>query len=132
MCEHENIDEGPRIWLARARGNLALAKTTMATGIFWEDLCFNAQQAAEKAFKAVFLHKGIRFRFIHDLHELITELQRNGVEVPKKLYGAAGLTEYAVETRYPGGREPVTEEEYHEAVQTAECVLLWAESIIGS
>jgi len=38
MCEHENIDEGSRIWLARARGNLALAKTTMATGIFWEDL----------------------------------------------------------------------------------------------
>jgi len=41
------------------------------------------------------------------------------------------LTDYAVETRYPGGFEPVTQEEYEEVVALAEAVLLWAQSIAG-
>jgi HEPN domain-containing protein len=40
----------PREWLNRARSNLALAKSDTA-GAFLEDLCFDAQQAAEKPSK---------------------------------------------------------------------------------
>ncbi|MGZ9204882.1 MAG: HEPN domain-containing protein [Nitrospira sp.] len=47
-----------------------------------EDLCFDAQQAAEKAIKALLLYRGITFPFVHDLAELVTVLQRNGEEVP--------------------------------------------------
>ena len=43
---------GPKTWLARARGNLSLAEGGRnIQGVFLEDLCFEAQQAAEKALK---------------------------------------------------------------------------------
>jgi HEPN domain-containing protein len=43
---------------------------------------------------------------------------------------AAILTDYAVLTRYPGDLEPVTEEEYLEAIRIAETMVQWAENII--
>src|SRR5271157_3171165 len=46
----------PREWLNRARSNLAMAQSDN-TGVVLEDLCYEAQQAAEKAVKAVFIHR---------------------------------------------------------------------------
>ena len=40
------------------------------------------------------------------------------------------LTDYAVESRYPSPAETVTDEEYEEAVATAERVLYWASNIL--
>jgi hypothetical protein len=40
----------------RAKGDLALARAPLPEGGFYEDLCFHAQQAAEKALKSVYLH----------------------------------------------------------------------------
>lgn len=45
-------------------------------GGFLEDLCFDAQQCAEKAIKAVFVHRGETFPYIHDLKRLIGLLER--------------------------------------------------------
>jgi Uncharacterized conserved protein related to C-terminal domain of eukaryotic chaperone, SACSIN len=36
-----------------------------------EDLCFQAQQAAEKAIKAVFIARRLPFPYIHDLADLL-------------------------------------------------------------
>jgi HEPN domain-containing protein len=42
------------IWIRRAKSNLAIAKAGKPTGdVLYEDLCFDAQQAAEKALKAL-------------------------------------------------------------------------------
>ena len=38
------------------------------------------------------------------------------------------MTDYAVEARYPGTSEPVTEEDFKEALRIAEEVVKWAES----
>jgi len=46
-------------WLRRARGNLARAKQPRPEDVAWEDLCFDAQQAAEKAIKAVYVRRGV-------------------------------------------------------------------------
>jgi hypothetical protein len=43
-----NKPDNPRNWLARARSNLLLAGNGRQKGVFLEDLCFEAQQAAEK------------------------------------------------------------------------------------
>ena len=56
--------DDPREWLNRARGNLALART-QHPDIYLEDLCFNAQQAAEKALKGLLLAHGATFPYIH-------------------------------------------------------------------
>jgi hypothetical protein len=45
--------------LNRARSNLIRAKADMRIPeVYLEDLCFDAQQAAEKAVKAILLHGG--------------------------------------------------------------------------
>jgi len=117
--------------LSRAKGDLALAKVPLPEGGYYEDLCFHAQQAAEKAIKAVCVHHGLSFRYTHDLGELISGLEKGGIPVPQDVKDAGVLTSYAWEARYPGLYEPVTEEEYREAVELAETVLAWAETKIG-
>jgi HEPN domain-containing protein len=122
----------PQEWLARAKSSLAIAKQTPESdGIFWEDLCFPAQQAAEKALKAIYQHQGLTFRYTHDLEELGTGLERNQIPIPDFVKDAVVLTKYASEARYPGVYEAVTQEEYQEAVKLAGAVVLWAEELIS-
>ena len=120
----------PREWLARAKGSLALARQSKVKEAFWEDQCFLAQQAAEKALKAIYQSRGLPFRYIHDLEELGKGLEDAGIEVPSHVKEAIVLTRYAVETRYPGIVEPITEEEYLQAVSLAEGVVAWAGTIL--
>ncbi|MDD2734729.1 MAG: HEPN domain-containing protein [Desulfuromonadaceae bacterium] len=116
----------PLDWLNRAKSNLAIARQPRTDEIYWEDLCFETQQAAEKALKAVLLARGIKFRFVHDLSELLTALEQNGISLPPDVKEAAILTDYSVEARYPGPFEPVTQEEFLESLRIAEAVVAWA------
>jgi len=56
-----------------------------------------------------------------------------GMSLPldETIKSAATLTTYAWESRYPYLGEPVTEEEYREAIRQAEIVVSWAERLIG-
>lgn len=120
----------PQEWINRARSNLAIARQPKHPDVYWEDLCFESQQAAEKALKAVLLAKGIRFRFVHDLSEHLTLLEQAGIELPEEVRSAAILTDYSVEARYPGPYEPVTETEFRESLAIAEAVVDWAEKMM--
>jgi HEPN domain-containing protein len=120
----------PREWLNRARSNLALARSD-GVGALLEDLCFEAQQAAEKAIKAVFVHRGARFPYVHDLDELLNRLDGSGLKIPKYVRQADELTPFAVVTRYPGLVGPVTKRQHRRAVRIAAAVLRWAERQIG-
>lgn len=51
----------PHAWMKRAYSNLSLAKKVHGKDVMLEDLCFNAQQAAEKALKAVCLFQKLDF-----------------------------------------------------------------------
>jgi len=120
-----------RDWLIRAKGNLLRAKQPKPEGAFWEDLCFDAQQAAEKAVKSVLIFWGVDFPKTHDITDLLVLLRESGHEPPQELWEAGRLSNYAVTTRYPGIEKPVTEEEYQLAVRLTEKVVMWAEGIIG-
>ena len=50
---------------------------------------------------------------------------------PGEWLKAAALTDYAVETRYPGAYEPVTRDEYEQAALLAEEVVRWAQQIVN-
>jgi HEPN domain-containing protein len=119
--------EDPREWLNRAHSNLALAKKEHGTEVYFEDLCFNAQQAAEKAIKAVFVYHQIPYPYIHDLAALITILIKNGIIVPDTIKESAKLTRFAIATRYPQFLGPVSELEYQRAMVIAEEVIHWSE-----
>ncbi len=116
----------PGEWLNRARSNLQRARRTIK-GVYLEDLCFDAQQCAEKAIKAVFVHRGLAFPYVHDLAHLLGFLEGNGMKVPKYVKAASFLTGFAVESRYPGLSGPVTTREHPRAVKIAKDVLRWAQ-----
>ncbi len=119
-------------WLSRAKGDLALSQAPLPKGAYYEDLCYHAQQAAEKALKAIYRKNGWAFRYTHDVDELIAELREKGVEIPSVVAEAVVLTGYASEARYPGLEEPVSVEEYSEAVRLAEAVVAWAERQVSA
>ncbi len=121
--------DNPREWIKRAQSNLVLAKS-LVPHTYLEDYCFNAQQAAEKAIKAVLVLQGIDFPYVHDLTRLMSMLEDSGETIPDRVRRAAVLSRFAAQTRYPSVEEPVTEQEYSEAIAIAEAVLKWAEERI--
>ena len=130
MAGRSTIPEPPlledaREWISRARSDLALARARRK-GIYLEDLCFHAQQAAEKAIKALLIRHGIQFPYVHDLAALLTLLEKATGDLPDSIRQAARLTRFAVQTRYPSTAPPVPEKEYREAVSLAGEVLRWA------
>ena len=122
--------DDPREWLNRARSNLSRAKPRIPN-VYLEDLCFDAQQAAEKAIKALLIKKGIAFPYVHDIAHLLTLLEQTELQIPEPVRRAEDLTRYAVVTRYPGIAEPVGESHYRDALVSAEAVVRWAEREIG-
>ena len=132
MPPEESSVGTPQEWLRRAKSNLARAKQPKPDEALWEDLCFDAQQAVEKAFKAVLVFRGVDFPKTHNIRVLLSLLDSAGQQIPQELRKAIGLTIYATVSRYPGEAEPVTEDEYHEAVALAEQVVQWAEQVIST
>ena len=129
MLPKEMEPGGPGDWLRHAWSDLELARTRRNSKILLEDLCFHAQQTAEKALKAVLVFNSVPFPKTHNIRTLM-DLLPEGLNLPEEARGAASLTDYAVLTRYPGALEPVTEEEYIEAIRIAEAVVHWAEKTV--
>ena len=130
MRPHERFEyDDPREWLNRARSNLARAEL-WTKGVYLEDLCFDAQQAAEKAVKGLLLARGVQHPFIHDLAALFSMVEEAGVDVPTDVFAAATLTRYATVTRYPGHTRPVTEEDHEQAVELSRGVVRWVERVM--
>jgi HEPN domain-containing protein len=120
----------PEDWLLRAKSNLALAGQPKPEGAFWEDQCFQAHQAVEKALKAVYIRRGLLFKFVHDIDELENGLAKSGLRIPPIVRRAIVLTRYAFEARYPGPYEAATEKDYRVALEMAQAVIDWAEKTI--
>lgn len=125
MAEALSPDD-PREWINRARSDLRLARNRL-DGVYLADLCFHAQQAAEKAIKALLVQRGVRFPYVHDLARLLALLHDAGCAVPEPVLAASELTRYATVARYPGLSDRVSDLQYGEAVRIAEAVLRWAE-----
>jgi HEPN domain-containing protein len=57
-------------WINRAKGSLTISKIekNIAAGdvFFYEDLCYQTQQAAEKAFKGLLIYFGVEPEFTHN------------------------------------------------------------------
>jgi HEPN domain-containing protein len=123
------MNEDYKIWLVRAKSSLALSKAKIDDEIFYEDLCFQAQQAVEKALKAFLVFFDIDPEHTHNLVNLIKELQKN-IEIPDEINDIVVLNDYAVQTRYPGDYVPIEEDEYNKAIEKANNCVKWVESKI--
>ena len=131
-------DDDPREWLARAKSKLKLAQW-QDPDVFFEDLCFDAQQAAERAIKARLIALDVEFSYTHNIARLLGEMESAGDVIPDEVRAAEGLTRYSLTARYPWGEgigvrhpEPiarVTEEQYHAAIRAAEAVVDWVDDM---
>lgn len=118
-------------WLKRAKSNLERAKAgRISQDVLYEDLCFDAQQCVEKSLKSLLVSLDIEFPWKHNIDILFDLISKSGTEIPDDLNGAVILTRYAVHTRYPGLAEPVSEEDYQEALALAEKVFNWVSKIL--
>lgn len=130
MKGNKRSPDNPAEWIIRAKSSLALS-SIKTPGVLYEDLCFQVQQAAEKALKAVFVNRKIPYPYTHDINALLSGLEQHGIVIPEALWRSVALTSYASNTRYPGTTAPVTKDEYTVAVRLAQDVLLWAEEQVG-
>ena len=120
-------------WINRAKSSLNLSKfavnTVVNNDVYYEDLCYQTQQAVEKAKKGLLIYFEVEPEFTHNIGKLLEELEKF-TEIPANLREAIDLTAYAVLTRYPGWYEEVTKEKYEKAVKIAEECLAWVEGKI--
>jgi HEPN domain-containing protein len=95
-------------WLEAASGDLIVAEDYLKR--LPHVACFHAQQAAEKALKAVVTDIIGDAPRTHVAHQLLIELNEAGVCVPEEIAEAArGLDKFYAPTRYPdalGGASP--------------------------
>ncbi len=121
----------PREWLSHAQSDSRLAHLAAADEMVRrEQACFHAQQAAEKAIKAVLVLRGTEFPLTHDIEELLEIVESSGITPPKEVQEAGLLTPYAVEFRYPGSWIEISETDLREALEAAEQVVAWAETLL--
>jgi HEPN domain-containing protein len=90
--------------------------------IYWT-ASFHAQQAAEKALKALLTHHQIEFMKTHSIGELLQLAELGAPGVSTDLDAARELTRYAVSDRYPGPEAPVTQASAREHLALAQTVL---------
>jgi len=117
--------------LRHAKSDLAVAQGVESNpDVLPNQSAFHAQQAAEKAIKAVMIHEGIAFPLTHDLKDLIKRWTSSGRVWPPALVDVKTLNPYAVESRYPGYVHQISRAEVRAAIEMAEQVVAWAETIL--
>ncbi len=118
-----------RVLLNKAAKDEALVrKIGSDTDIADELVGFHAQQAVEKAMKAVLAAKAVEFPFTHDL-ELLTELcEEAGASLPNELNDVAELTPYASDLRYDEDTMQLVDRET--ALKWAAATIAWARGIV--
>lgn len=112
-------------WYGQARFDLEAARSSVTAGNY-EWACFQAQQAAEKALKALLLRQGKREFLSHSIHDLLRELQRFAPEF-EDVSEARRLDEYYIPTRYPNGLPgTVLPHDFYSEKEALECIDLAA------
>ena len=110
------MNELVREWIEKAEADSRTTEreSRVADGPNWDAVCFHAQQAIEKYFKALLQEQGIPFPRIHDLSILAKPLLLVYPEWETCLDSLERLSLFAVELRYPG--EAAFEQDAKEAL----------------
>jgi len=91
-----------RAWLEKAEHDLLnIDNNLAATRIPWDTVCFHAQQAAEKALKALLAYHGEPPPRTHDLVALLTRCLPFAPDLADLETDCRNLTYFAVSSRYP-------------------------------
>ena len=121
MSAADPLEEARR-WLRFAHEDLRTAEALLQqSDSIPRHVCWLAQQAAEKALKAVLVFLQIDFPKTHDL-DALRNLIPDGWQLKPDHPDLASLTEWAVEARYPGDWPEAVEGDARLAVEKARTV----------
>ncbi len=109
-------------WLRYAEEDLTTAETFLGhSNVPPRQVCWHAQQAAEKALKAVLIFLQIDFRRTHNL-SVLRDLLPDSWQLKTALPNLDDLNRWAVEARYPEKMREATKAEASMAVEQARAV----------
>jgi HEPN domain-containing protein len=116
-------------WWRQAQSDLQTAGVLMAEGEF-SACAFHAQQASEKALKAILYVRGLR-PFGHSLTALLARAAQEGFPSPTTDIeeAAIGLDKHYISARYPDAFEDQIPAEYY-TYDLAEEALTWAKVLL--
>ena len=127
--------EGASVLLEKARGDAyVVSKSVNDMGIADWIAGFHAQQAAEKALKAILVYRGIDYPRTHNLRVLSRLLQGGGFEVPPGVDDLNALSPYGTAARYGDfpAFGPDTSLDRRWALACVERTLEWAARLLES
>lgn len=108
-----------KIWLNYADEDLKSAEVLLnSENVFPRNICYLSQQAVEKSLKAIYIFLNLAFYKTHDLDLLIEKLPLEWKQ-NLSLIQLSDLTEWAVESRYPGDYLPPTEKDAIDSINSA-------------
>ena len=109
-------------WLRHAEEDLITAETFLGhSRVAPRQCCWHAQQAAEKALKAVLIFLQIDFPRTHDLN-ILRDLVPERWQLKNALPNLGALNRWAVQARYPEDGQGATETDASTAVEHARSV----------
>lgn len=111
-----------RRWFVQAQADLEIVNLLQSAG-YYAAACFHAQQAAEKALKAVLFGQGSRVVWGHSVRELARQCEAHEVAFASVAGDAALLDQFYIPTRYPNGLpSPAVPSEAYSALQAGDAV----------
>jgi len=120
----------PKAWVEKAEEDYAVVRSALRRKKpLLYAACFHSQQCAEKYLKALLVAKGAKVAKTHDLLLLSQQCEKAGILLamdPKRLND---LSDYAVQTRYPG--DALTLEEARDALEIAKAVRRFARKFLN-
>ena len=116
--------------LEKARRDLKAACSLLDEEDILDIVCFHAQQAAEKALKALLLAHGVAYPYRHDLDELLELMPEAHDELLAMRDQITALTPFATAERYEDIARPA-EEDAQAALAVATAVYEVARTVIG-
>lgn len=122
-------------WYKQAERDLKSARAQLGAE-FFEWACFIAQQAAEKAVKALY-QKFSGEAWGHSVYDLLKGIAEK-VDVPEEVFESAkGLDRFYIPARYPNGwssgfpGEYITKKDAKDAISNSKKILRFCKSILA-
>ncbi len=127
VMEEETVSERAQDWIDQAEWDLKHAGNDVR-GEYYEWACFSAQQAAEKALKALYQSQN-QVAWGHSVRELLSGL-RGQVPISDELIDAGKLLDkYYIIARYPNGfasgapKDYFSKHEAEDAISSARTII---------
>ena len=119
-------------WLAVAQRDydIALHLSVAFRPLPIANICYNCQQAIEKALKAILIYHASEYPKTHDIRELHQLCKESGTDFGLTPSVTRTLTRYATKSRYPDGMHEFTDKDADIGLKYAKQILEKAKHIV--